>query len=152
MQTEKITTDTSVIVAPYGATGLVLVMDPKYSDSRLKFPGGSVEPGETPEEGALRELEEETGITASIEDLVFQFAEERDTTHPHTRLFFSLDFGHASVWDMGMKNHTRGEVTKTGEIPYLIPHITPFHEIPMLGNHRDLLLYLVQRNNPNVSN
>lgn len=35
---------------------------PKYQQGRYNLPGGKVEPGETPEDAALREFEEETGI------------------------------------------------------------------------------------------
>ena len=37
------------------------------------LPGGSIEPGESASEAALRELEEETGITAEIEGVVENF-------------------------------------------------------------------------------
>ena len=37
---------------------------------RFNFPGGHIEPGETPEQAAVRELAEETGLTAAESQLV----------------------------------------------------------------------------------
>jgi 8-oxo-dGTP diphosphatase len=42
-------------------TLLVLKDKPEWQKGRLNLPGGSVEPGETPEQAATRELKEETG-------------------------------------------------------------------------------------------
>jgi ADP-ribose pyrophosphatase len=45
---------------------LVLARQHRYLSDRhsVEFPGGGIGPGETPSEGALRELREETGYTA----------------------------------------------------------------------------------------
>jgi ADP-ribose pyrophosphatase YjhB (NUDIX family) len=50
------------------------------------LPGGSIEPGESPSEAALRELKEETGITAEIEGFVdnVEFAAKDDDGRPVT--------------------------------------------------------------------
>jgi ADP-ribose pyrophosphatase YjhB (NUDIX family) len=48
------------------------------------LPGGSIEPGESASEAALRELKEETGITAEIEGVVenVELAGEDDVGRP----------------------------------------------------------------------
>lgn len=55
------------------ATGRVLLFrgsDPARRDHRYWFtPGGGVDPGETPAQGAARELAEETGLQARPEEL-----------------------------------------------------------------------------------
>lgn len=55
-------------VAVVDGDSLLLVEDFRY-DGRWKLPSGRFEAGETPREGALRELEEETGLRADPADL-----------------------------------------------------------------------------------
>ncbi len=47
------------------------------------LPGGSVEDGENPEEGVLRELMEETSIEAEIEKKLFGFVDQEGREHQH---------------------------------------------------------------------
>ena len=49
---------------PAGMAEILLVHRPEYADWTL--PKGKLEPGETLEQAALREVEEETGITCEI--------------------------------------------------------------------------------------
>lgn len=48
----------------FGADGRVLLV--RYRSGAWAFPKGHPEPGETPEQTAVREVREETGVTASV--------------------------------------------------------------------------------------
>jgi mutator protein MutT len=50
--------------------GRFLLMQENYGRRRYGFPGGAVEPGETPEDAVVREVKEETGVDVSVEHLI----------------------------------------------------------------------------------
>jgi 8-oxo-dGTP diphosphatase len=50
--------------------GRLLVVKEGYDRRRYTFPGGAVEPGESPLDAVVRETREETGVTVAIEHLV----------------------------------------------------------------------------------
>jgi 8-oxo-dGTP diphosphatase len=52
-----------------------------------EFPGGKIEPGETPEVALMRELAEELGIAVSVGPL-YHVTGHRYPGGPHVRLFF----------------------------------------------------------------
>jgi putative (di)nucleoside polyphosphate hydrolase len=74
------------------AVGVMLVNDAgkvwvgQRLDSSLEawqMPQGGLDPGETPREGALRELHEETGIDPSLVEIVAEAKEELTYDLPH---------------------------------------------------------------------
>jgi 8-oxo-dGTP diphosphatase len=52
-----------------GRSRLLLVKE-GYGRRRYTFPGGAVEPGESPLDAVVRETREETGVTATVDHLV----------------------------------------------------------------------------------
>jgi len=61
---------TTVVAAIIERAGHVLIAQRKnlgYHPLKWEFPGGKVEPGETPEAAVIRELHEELGIAARID-------------------------------------------------------------------------------------
>jgi 8-oxo-dGTP diphosphatase len=69
---EKISTFTVVAAALVGSDGRVLLQ--RRAEGRTmaglwEFPGGKVEPGETPEDALVRELREELGLEIDSSDL-----------------------------------------------------------------------------------
>jgi ADP-ribose pyrophosphatase YjhB (NUDIX family) len=53
---------------------LVLLIKENYDRRRWGFPGGALEPGETPEQAVVREAREETGLEVRVESLVGSYS------------------------------------------------------------------------------
>ena len=66
----------------------VLVIDLREEDPFWKFPGGRSETGENPRQAAVRELEEETGLCITTEELNFLYQEWRGS---HTYSLFKTN-------------------------------------------------------------
>ena len=81
MKTEKPAISAAIIVHD----GLVLMVRRRVSEGELswQFPAGAVEAGETPEEAAVRETLEETGLSVEAVKLI------GDRVHPKSKRFMS---------------------------------------------------------------
>lgn len=64
-----------------------LVRDHAKKNPQWKFPGGGKEDGETPEETAVRELRQETGVVVNPDDLILICEEDRGN---HTYFVFMI--------------------------------------------------------------
>ena len=97
--------------------GKILLIEKKrgLGAGKVNGPGGRIEPGETPEEGAIRETQEEVGITPTgIEwagELSFQF---RDGYSLHVMVY------RASGWtgELGETDEAKPFWCSTIEMPY----------------------------------
>ena len=77
-----------VVAALIEADGKLLVCQRRRTDSfglLWEFPGGKLEPGETPPEALARELQEELGVVARIGPEVFR------TRHQYSELGEAID-------------------------------------------------------------
>jgi 8-oxo-dGTP diphosphatase len=73
-----------VIKNPY-----ILLIERKTDEEHyFVFPGGGVEEGETPEQAAVRELEEETSILVDLDRLVFKLTYFEQRPERNTQLFY----------------------------------------------------------------
>ena len=55
--------------AIFNAAGEVLLVRLSYDQGQWTLPGGNIDPGESPADAAIREVREETGLEAVVEDL-----------------------------------------------------------------------------------
>jgi 8-oxo-dGTP pyrophosphatase MutT (NUDIX family) len=71
----------AALVIIEGTNNTILGVSRPNDPTDFGLPGGSVEPGETPEAGALRELFEETGLTATKLEKLEQVTYRDRTIH-----------------------------------------------------------------------
>lgn len=83
---ERVARPASAGVIIENAAGEALLLKANYK-KYWSFPGGWIEHGQTPLEAALRELQEETNIVLSADDLVFAFVVNRSSELMQTYQF-----------------------------------------------------------------
>jgi 8-oxo-dGTP diphosphatase len=62
--------------------GLIALVDVAQALRGLDLPGGGIDPGETPQQAAMRECAEEAGLRVAVEGEPFVFADQY-TVHSH---------------------------------------------------------------------
>lgn len=77
-----------------GAGGLEFLIIHRHNPAEWRLPKGKLQPGEGPEEAAMREVREETGIIAEVEELVggtqYRYQEQPDGPWYNKRVIFYL--------------------------------------------------------------
>ena len=126
-----------VAVALVDVDGRVLIAQRPEGKSMAglwEFPGGKVEPGETPEHALIRELQEEIGIDVTENCLApFTFASHRyDDFHLLMPLYV------CRVWD-GAVVAREGQTLKWVRALDLKDYPMPPADIPLIAMLRDLL-------------
>lgn len=86
--------DAAIIMPITENNELIMIQEPRTPIGKtiLAFPAGMIEPGETPEEGAIRELEEETGYRASYIKKLREIYPEIGYSNEKMTIFLAKDF------------------------------------------------------------
>ena len=83
----------TVVAAVIEHQGLVLICQRKpgqWHALKWEFPGGKVEPGESPPEAIRRELDEELGIGATIGPVIAEYDYQYPERQPIRLIFYSV--------------------------------------------------------------
>ena len=84
---------TTVVAAVIERAGRILIGQRKnegHHPFKWEFPGGKVEPGETPEAATVRELEEELGIRARVDGEIMRYEFQYPGRTPILLIFYRI--------------------------------------------------------------
>jgi 8-oxo-dGTP diphosphatase len=84
---------TTVVAGVIERAGLVLIAQRKRTGQhplKWEFPGGKVEPNETPEAALIRELDEELGIRAQVDGEIARYEYQYEGRWPILLLFYRV--------------------------------------------------------------
>ncbi|MEO1310144.1 MAG: 8-oxo-dGTP diphosphatase MutT [Pseudomonadota bacterium] len=99
-----------------------------------EFPGGKIEPGETPEAALIRELNEELGVDTETACLApFAFA-----SHAYEKFHLLMPLFLCRKWS-GVPTGREGQVLKWARPSDLTSFPTPPADIPLMAQLRDFL-------------
>ncbi len=125
-------------VALIDADGRVLLAERpegKHLAGMWEFPGGKVQPGETPEAALIRELDEELGISVHESCLApFTFA-----SHAYPEFHLLMPLYVCRKWQ-GIVTAREGQRLKWVRPPQLADYPMPPADKPLVAMLRDLLL------------
>ena len=84
---------TTVVAAVIERGGCILIAQRRSNSAhalKWEFPGGKVEPGESPSAAIVRELEEELGIQARVESEMMRYGYQYPGRAPILLIFYSV--------------------------------------------------------------
>lgn len=96
---------------------LLVFTQPDFPEAGIQVPGGSIEADETPEQGAIREAHEESGLTGLIlgeflGDRMNEVIVDQEYQHQHGHYFHVIcPYNPPETWEHGEFDNSNGDPT-----------------------------------------